>query len=210
VWRGINVVDGSVFQPSVAVSYSGLTGAIWGNMDLSDVNGTSGKFTEIDVSLDYSWSCDPLTFSVGAIYYTFPNTGAPSTTEIYGAVGVDTVLSPTLTVYQDIDEADGTYVSLGVGHTFENVFAVSDDLDVDIDVSGAVGYGSAKHNAFYYGTNSSGFTDLLLSVAAPMDLGKGWTLTPMLSYSRLLDGDIRTAMGNDDNFWAGLSLSWAF
>lgn len=84
VWRGINTVDGDVLQPSGTLRYGGLSFNVWANMDLDNVNGQSGDFTEIDLTLDYTWSMDFVDLSVGRIYYTFPHSGqAPSTIEIY-------------------------------------------------------------------------------------------------------------------------------
>ena len=210
VWRGINAVDDHVFQPSVSASKDGFTGSVWGNRDVTNVNGNVGDFTEIDYTLDYSWAYDPLTLSVGAIYYAFPNTGAPSTLELYSAVGLDTLLSPTLTVYGDVDEADGAYASLSVGHTFEDVWKPSDAVSLGVESSASVGYATSNFNSFYFGVDSSGFVDGALSVGCPLSLGEHWTVTPSLKYSFLIDDDLKSGVGNDDNLWAGLSLTFSF
>ena len=54
IFRGQNLSDDPVFQPGLSASYKGLTAAIWGNMDLRNINGNSGDFSEMDYSLDYS------------------------------------------------------------------------------------------------------------------------------------------------------------
>lgn len=210
VWRGINVVDDPVFQPSLAASYKGWTASIWGNLELTGVNGFGGDFTELDFGLDYSWSYGMLDFSTGAIYYRFPQTGAPSTVEVYGAVGADVFLSPTLTVYYDIDEADGAYVTLSAGHTFEDVWELSETVTASADLSASLGYGTSNYNAFYFGADQNALVDLTLSAGLPIALGERWTVTPSLNYASLLDGDLRRAVSDPDNFWVGLSLSCSF
>jgi len=194
VWRGINLVHAPVLQPSAAVSYGGWTFAVWGNMETINANRygghgkANGKFTEIDLTLDYSWGWEKFNLSAGVIHYMFPNTGFNSTTEIYGAVGYDCLLEPTITIYHDIDEASGTYITFGLSHTFEDVWKPTAGTSMDIELGGTVGWGSSSHNSFYYGASNSGLADLTLSVAAPIDLGKGWTLKPLRLQTSLLNG----------------------
>lgn len=216
VWRGINLVDAPVFQPTAAVSFGRWTFSAWGNMETINANryGRHGKatndFTEVDLTVDYSWQWEKLKFSLGVIHYIFPNTGTTSTTEVYGGVGLDCLLEPTVTVYQDIDEAHGTYVTLGLSHAFEDVCKPTAGTSMDIEIGGTVGWGSSSHNAFYYGVGESGLTDFTASVGFPVDLGKGWTLKPAVNYSTLLNQSIRNAQSPDTNVWFGLSLTYSF
>jgi len=211
VWRGINLVDDPVIQPSVSLSHaSGLDASVWGNLETTDYSDHSGDFTEVDYTIDYSWSWESLALSAGAIYYDFPNTEADPTTEIYAAVGLDLFLSPTLTVYRDVDQVEGTYVSLGVGHTFENVATPTEGTSASLALSASLGHGSSAHNAAYYGHDGAALTDALFSASLPVAIGDSWTVSPAASYSTLLDGDIRDAMDDDDNLWAGITLSCSF
>ncbi len=210
VWRGINTVDGDVFQPSATIGYDGLSFNVWGNMDLDDANGQSGDFTEYDLTLDYSWTWDTVDLSVGAIYYTFPHSSAPSTTELYAGATLDLPLSPGITVYQDVDEADGSYISLSAGHSLEDIWTPARGVSVSAAVDGSVAYGTSHYNDYYYGEDSGALTDALLSLSFPVSLGENVSLTPAVNYSSLLDEDIRDNMSDDDNLWAGITISWAF
>jgi hypothetical protein len=201
------VVDGSVFQPSVGVSYQGFALSIWGNVEMTDVNDSSGEFTEVDYTAEYSLSWEGWSFSGGVIFYDFPSTDVPSTTEIYGSVGMDTLLSPTLTVYQDVDEANGTYANFSVEHSVVDLFNPWEGASVSAVFSASVGYGSSDHNEFYYGADESAFTDALFSASVPIQVHEAVTVSPSISFSTLLDNSIRKAMGEDDNVWAGISLS---
>ncbi len=211
IWRGINTVDGDVLQPSGTVSYGGLSFNIWANMDLDNVNGQSGDFTEVDLTLDYTWSMDPVDVSVGGIYYTFPHSGqAPSTIEMYVGAEYDAPLSPSLTWYYDTKEADGSYLSLDVGHSFDNIWRAGEDVSVGASLDASVAYGSSNFNDYYYGTDSNGFTDALFTLSFPVSMPHDFSLTPAIKYSTLLDSDIRNNMSDEDNLWAGITVSYGF
>ena len=211
VWRGLRVVDGPVLQPSATLGYGGLSVNAWGNMDLSDVNGQDEDFTEIDLTLDYSWSWKDLNLSAGTIYYTFPHASANiSTLELYASAGLDTLLSPAVTVYQDVDEAGGTYATISAGHTFEDLFEPVEGVPVALSLGGSLAYGSSGFNEFYYSTNSAGLADGVLTASLPVQLSENLSLAPSVNYSSLLDSDIRDSVDEPDSFWAGLTVSYSF
>ncbi len=211
VWRGQNLVDGWVFQPGVSVGYKGLTGSIWGNLDLTDKNDRSGEFTEIDYAIDYSGAVpgiDVLGYSVGAIYYDFPTYDISGTTELYWGFSLDVPASPSVTVYHDVDEADGIYVSLGVGHSIE----ATEKIPVGIDLGATIGWGNKKYNEFYWGTDGAELNDLVLSVGLPFEVA-GVSVTPSVRYIALLGSDVKDSDAYDkDNsvLVVGVSLSKEF
>ncbi|HPD17809.1 MAG TPA: hypothetical protein PLE19_22965 [Planctomycetota bacterium] len=215
VWRGVNVVDDPVWQPSATFAWKGLSLNVWGNLDLTDVNGDRRNFTEVDYTLDYSHSVGKATFSVGTIRYVFPHTGFPTTTEVYAGVTLDAPLSPTFKVYKDIDESDGVYANFALSHTVPGLIRFSERASMSLALSAAVGWGDHKNNNFYYaGTDASGLADLTCSVGLPIAIGDHITIKPALNCSRLLDPDARRNMkaaGVDPtNHWLGLSFTFAF
>ena len=216
IWRGQNLVDDWVFQPLVSAGYKGFTGSAWGNLDLTDENNKKGEFTEVDLTLDYSGQfpgLEALAYSVGFIYYDFPVTGgADDTFELYWGLSLDTLASPSLTVYHDVDEADGTYVSWGVGHTFENVVEIAPDMPVSFDLGATLGWGSAAYNKFYWGLDAGKLNDLVLSASLPFEVA-GWTVTPRIDYITLVSDNIRRtdAYGKDSDFFVvGVGISKSF
>jgi len=215
VWRGQNLVDDWVFQPGVSVSYAGITAGIWGSLDLTDENGFEGDFTEVDYSLDYSGevpSVELLGFSVGAIYYDFPNTGVDGTTELYWGFSADVLLSPSLTVYHDVDEADGTYISASIGHSIENIAGLDSGSPISLELGASIGWGSSSYNDSYWSITGSELNDLVLSASLPVEVA-GWTIIPSINCVRLLGGDIRGANtygAEDDLFYAGVSFAREF
>ncbi len=212
VWRGQNIVDDWVLQPGASVGYKGFTGSIWGNMDLTGDVIDGGQFSEVDYTLDYSNKLpglDLLGYSVGVIYYDFPNTAFDATSEVYGGLTVDVPLSPALRVYYDFDEIDGTYVQLSVGHTFEKIRQWRDDCYCHVQLGASLGYGTSGYNEGYFGVDDSALNDLTLSAGLPICLGK-WTIKPGIACSVMIDDDIRAATAKSDNFWGGISASFSW
>jgi hypothetical protein len=212
IWRGQNLTDGSVFQPGFSVGYKGFTASIWGNLEMTSVNDNSGEFTELDYTLDYTGAVpgiEGLSYSVGMIYYDFPNTAFEATTEIYWGFSLDAPFNPSITVYHDVDEVDGTYVSLGFGHSIEKIFELGPDLPVGMELGASLGWGSSAYNEAYWGVSGGKMQDLALSVSFPVDIG-GWSLSPSLNYVTLLSDSIRDTGADSDMFFAGVSLSKSF
>ncbi|MBW8003001.1 MAG: hypothetical protein FVQ80_13450 [Planctomycetes bacterium] len=215
IWRGQNLDDDQVFQPAISGSYKGLTAAIWGNLELTNINGNEGDFSEVDYSLDYSADLpgiEGVGYSVGLIYYDFPGTATKDTTELYWGFNFDLPLSPSITVYHDVDEADGSYVSLAFGHSIEKIAELGPDIPVGMEIGTSLGWGSASYDKYYWGTDQSEMQDLTFSVSFPMEIA-GWTLSPSINYITLLSDDIRDTdvYGTEsDFFFAGISLSKSF
>jgi hypothetical protein len=151
-------------------------------------------------------------YSVGVIYYDFPGTTVKDTTEIYWGLNFDLPLSPSVTVYHDVDEAEGSYISLAFGHSLEKVAKLGPDLPVGMEIGASLGWGSSSYNKYYWGTDQSKLNDLVFSVSFPIEIA-GWTVAPSLNYITLLSDDIRDTdvYGTDsDFFFAGISLSKSF
>ena len=224
IWRGQDLVDDWVFQPGVAVSYGALTASFWGNMDMTDENGSNGEFSEIDLTLDYSGQVpgmDILGYSLGMINYDFPvNGSADDTTEVYAGLNLDVPASPAVTFYRDVDETkDGLYISVGVGHSFENVFELGPDTPVGVDIGATLGWANTAYNKFYWGAAPDASTiggemnDLVLSVGFPFELA-GLSFSASINYVTLVGDDIRKTdaygKGRDDSLIAGIGFSAGF
>ncbi len=149
IWRGQNLNDDPVFQPGFSAAFGNFTAGIWGNLDLTNINDRNGDFLEMDYYLD--WSDDlpdfeGVSYSVGLIYYDFPGSYAdgtrlPDTLEAYLGFSFDLPANPSITGYNDLDEAEGTYLSLGIGHTVEQVLELSPDIPVAMDIGATLGVG---------------------------------------------------------------------
>ncbi len=242
IWRGQLLNDDYVMQPSVGVSYGGLSASLWGNMDMTEYhksldddgnrygNDNQWEFTEYDWTVGYADKIpgsDILKYSVGVIYYYFPSlTDDGDTLEVYAGLGLDTVLSPTVTFYRDIDEIDGTYIAFSVSHAVEKIFEFSSDMPVAMNLSASVGWGSAGYNKGYWfndadetkSVTSSSMQDLTLTAGFPFNV-MGWTVTPSVSYVTLMSSKVRDAdtyldgytdKRGSDYVFTGLTLSRSF
>ncbi len=215
IWRGQNISDDPVYQPGVSMTMGGLTAALWGNLETTKINNNSGEFTEYDWALDYSGDVpgvEGVGYSVGVINYYFPS--LEDTTEVYWGFAFDLPLSPSVTVYHDVDDIKGTYASFGLGHSIERIAEINSDTPIGMEIGASLGWGSASYNNGYWDSSvkSSRLNDLALSVSFPVDVG-GWTVAPNLNYVTLVNNKIRQTDTFDkasDYFFAGISVSMSF
>ncbi|MBW2597247.1 MAG: hypothetical protein JRC55_00940 [Deltaproteobacteria bacterium] len=195
VWRGQELSrDSIVIQPSMTISYKGFSGNLWGNLDTDQYKND-----------EY-------------IYYALEGTDA-DTQEVFLSLGLDTFLSPSLTVYKDISEYPSWYFLLGISHAFEITEKVS------LELSGSISYLLSDDADDYYevengvptDTEFENFHDGVISASLPIAVTKYMTITPSLSYTFPLSSDAsdemeyRSFKGDDDNFvYGGVTLSMAF
>ncbi len=204
IWRGIPQTTDGAFQPSLTLTHSkGLSFNYWASYDTD-----KSDFTENDYTLNYSWSGGKVAMNAGCIYYAFPNTSYPSTSEVYVSAGLNCPLSPTLAVNCDIDEAEGFYASLGASHSLPLGNGSNSLL-----LSGRIGLSSSDYNSYWFGEDSTALSDLYLSASVPFTVGKT-TLTPSLSYTKLLSSKLKDSpnmIGLDSSHLVGgMSVSMSF
>jgi hypothetical protein len=212
VWRGQNVVDDWVLQPSASLGYKGFTASIWGNVDMTGDLVDDWEFSEVDYAIDYSNTFpgqETLGYSVGLIYYDFPNTGWDATGEVYAGLSAELPLSPAVKWFYDFDEADGSYIQFSLGHTIEKIRQWREDCYCDLQFGASVAYATDNYNDFYFGVDDGAFNDVTLSAGLPFCIGS-LTIKPSIAYSVMIDNDIREATGESDNFWGGVGLAYSF
>ncbi len=230
VWRGQEQTRNSVvIQPSLTASYKGFSVNLWGNLDTDPYSRTdasySSTWTETDFTISYSKSFGIVTAGAGYIYYglSAPNAGAPDpldSEEIYASLGLNTLLSPTLTVYKEIDHYHQWYFLLGISHLFK----FSDAAGLKLSASASylksedeTTYPEVNDNGLPTGDKFNNFHDGVLSASLPITPMKYLTIAPTVSWVFPLSDDAKNEMkfrskdGNTDNFlvW-GLSLGFAF
>lgn len=220
VWRGQNLNDDWVMQPSIAVSYKSLSFSVWGTYDFTDYNDQQNEFTELDYTLEYSDALpfeklEWLNYSVGAIHYSLQGNECPHTTELFWGFGVEEIpLSPSIKVYHDMNVVNkGMYVQFSVEHSFEKVLKLP-GAEVGIDIGASVGWGNKKYNQYYWETESGSLNDFTLSLAFPISIEKfDWSLTPSINYVHLIDGQIRESdlySRGSDIMFVGVSVTKSF
>lgn len=207
VWRGMVANPEAVLQPSMSASIMGIGFGFWGNMDLTDITGRSGEFTEIDYVASYGIPLPFVDLDFGLIYYDFPNSEAASTAEAFISGSMGVLLSPTLSIYYDFQEVDGAYVSAGISH------GAAMGPELKLELGATVGFGDSGYNESYYGLDSGGLTDFLVTASVPFDPIPFFTITPSVNYGTQM-GDAKTstddADGDSDAFFYGISATFSF
>jgi hypothetical protein len=207
IWRGYeNTRHSIVVQPSMTVGYKGFSANLWGNLDTKPYSTTnvtnSSTWTETDFTLSYAKTIGIVNAGLGYIYYNLgsPNAGAVKpldSQEIFVNLGLNTLLSPTLTAYKEIDHYHQWYFLLGVSHAFEFSKVVSLKLAATASYllsTDQTTYPKYDGNALATSEKFSNFHDGTLSVSLPIKATSYITLTPMISYVFPLTDDAKNEM----------------
>ena len=238
VWRGQELTrDSIVIQPSMTVGYMGFSANLWGNMDTAPyAPSESGKkyssaWTETDLTLSYNKTFGPVTAGVGYIYYGLSpaNRDAsdpPDSQEIFVTVTLNKLLSPTLTVYKEIDHYQQWYFLLAISHTVEFNKVISLKLSASasyLESGSADTYPKFDKNATATNEKYSNFHDGVISASLPIVAAKYITITPTISYVFPLCDDAKYEMqgrglkavsnntDRDSSFlYGGVTLSFTF
>jgi len=224
IWRGQELSkDSAVVEPSMTVGYKGFSANIWGNLDTNPYSTTAGqddpsRWNETDLTLSYAKSFGTLNAEGGYIYYGLD--GVKDSQEVFLKLGLDTLLSPSLTAYRDVGTYPHWYFLLGISHSFEITEKVS------LELSASASYLKSEDSDDYPEINSSGastgnkfenFHDGVISASLPISLTKYISVTPVVSCAFPLSDDAgdemkyRSKKGDDNVFvYGGLTLSMAF
>jgi hypothetical protein len=217
IWRGQNVDNSSVLQPAFSASAYGFTGSIWSNIDMTNRSAVAPdnawEFSEYDLSLDYTTTIPDfnwVSWSVGTIYYQFPNQVFNPTTEIYGGFSLTQIpLTPTFKWFRDVQEIHGSYFQYSIGQTFDKVYVMNENCYCGLQLGASYGWANAAYDRGYFGVNSGQSNDLTLTTALCTQV-YSWMIKPSLNYSTMLGNSIKDATNKSDNFWVGLGISTTF
>jgi hypothetical protein len=235
IWRGYEMSRSSVvIQPSMTIGYKGFTANLWGNLDTQAYSSTSasypGTWNETDLTLSYSKALGLFTVGGGYIYYSLASLNKDAadrndSQELFASVSLNTLLSPTLTVYKEIDHFRNWYFLLGISHVVELSkmlslklaasagYLMSTDAETYPKFNSSAAATTDKFNNFHEGT---------LSASLPIKVSDRITMTPTLSYIFPLTNDARDEIKGlglkgtlpserDSSFVVGgLSLSFSF
>jgi hypothetical protein len=220
IWRGYEVSRNSVvIQPSMTVGYKGLSINLWGNLDTKpyfagtgDTN-YSNTWNETDLTLSYTKSLGLFNVGGGYAYYALGslNKDAPKradSQELFATVSLNTLLSPTLTVYKEIDRYKQWYFLLGVSHAFELTPTISLKLGASASYllstyadaalfnagAGYGGYPKFDGNSMATNDKFSNFHDGTITASLPIKATGYITVTPTISYIFPLSGDAKDEM----------------
>lgn len=237
VWRGYELSRNSVvIQPSMTIGYKGFSVNLWGNQDTvpySPVSKTSytGTWNETDLTLSYTTTLGLFNVGGGYVYYSLAplNKDAADrddSQELFATVSLNTLLSPTLTIYKEIDHYRNMYCLLGISHVVELNKRASLKLAATASYllsTDAEKYPKFDSNALATTDKFSNFHDGTLSISLPIKPANYVTVTPTLSYIFPLSGDAKDEMkgfglkgsampADRDSFFVvgGVSVSFSF
>jgi len=211
IWRGYELSrDSLVIQPSMTVGYRGFGFNLWGNLDTAQYNPGGeepANWNETDMTLSYDGAAGMVGYTLGYIYYGLD--GIDDSQDIYAGVSLDTILSPTLTVYHDVTGLAITYITLDVSYAVP----VSEKLSLDLGAKAGYLDDDNDYRALHDG---------VLSVSLSIPVTDYVTVAPELYYSFPLSSKASDAgysssikamslNGEDDSFvYGGLAVSLAF
>jgi len=206
VWRGYEVSRNSVvIQPSMTIGYKGFSVNLWGNMDSKPYSAGdsvySNTWNETDLMLSYTKTLGLFNVGGGYIYYALGALNKDAlkradSQELFATVSLNTLLTPTLTAYKEIDRYKQWYFLLGISHAFELSPVVSLKLGATASYllstyadatlfnmgAGYGGYPKFDTNAAATNDKFSNFHDGTITASIPIKATGKITLTPTLSY----------------------------
>jgi hypothetical protein len=207
IWRGYELSRSSVvIQPSMTIGYKSFTVNLWGNLDTKPYSPAGATYpsawNETDLTISYAKTLGLFTVGGGYAYYSLAslNRDAPDradSQEFFATASLNTLLTPTLTIYKEIDHYRNWYFLLGISHIVElnkmlslklagtASYLLSTDADAYPKFNGRALPTTDKFSNFHDGT---------LSVSLPIKAASYVTVTPTLSYVFPLSGDAKDEM----------------
>ncbi len=237
IFRGYEIgKSGLVIQPSLMASYRGFSASLWGNIDTNQRSTKTADFSsesmdhkkgwnETDLTLSYTYPIGKVSLTGGYIYYSTKY--AVETEEIFGAIALDVISKPTLSIYRDIANYPGTYLNLSFAHSCPLV------KEMTLDLGASFGYFIGSDNYWktyeldigtYTGKKYKGFHDGMVKAGLTIPVTKCFTIQPVAQYWFPLSGKAKREYSNGadikdsnnpngpvkDNFVYGVGLTYSF
>lgn len=205
VWRGQKLSNAAVIQPSAGINYKGFGASLWANYD-TGIN----EHNETDLTLNYAFSVDRLSFEAGYIYYALE--GADDTQEIYLTAWYDVMLSPSLTIYYDFDEGDGAFIVAALSYTVP----LQNRMGINLGASAGYNAGDLVMGTDAEGDEFSGFYNAELSASLSIPIKTALSIKPKIAYSFPLSSDAKDAIraisddSDSDVLYGGINISLSF
>lgn len=209
VWRGLLSSEGAVWQPSFSLEYYGVGFNLWANFPL--IGGPNqGQFNEVDFTLYYNKEYKKVTFHTWMYAVIYPN-GDPTSLDFGVAslewdLHVSRPLGPIF-LFTDfslrlVSAPGSVYWDIGVGYSRE--LALNFGMETSVLFALANGKFTNAHVA------ETGTVPYLFeaSLAFPWRPLKGFTVSPKMLISTLLDGSLRAATANPTLIWGGVSFAY--
>jgi hypothetical protein len=201
VFRGRDMYDGLHLQPSFQPRYSfGDYGSLSGLLlFVAPLEGSreSEKYFVVDQGFAYDYTYSRFTFSLGQYWYGYPSRSSSvnSTSEVWGAISLDTVLSPSFRAYWDYDAFDAMYYEIFLSHTFKR----SGEGAFNLTVFSNLGFASHAQGLYQHG----GLVQITSGVSTDLKLGS-IVLRPSIAYTGAEDANAV------NRIWGGVAAVYSF
>lgn len=208
VFRGVDLSDNKwVSQFGADLSYKGFTLSYWSNLLTADgtILGSafeSGDISETDITLNYEYSpIELLTFNIGNTFYSLEN--FEDTNEIYLKTTVNTLLSPTFSIFYDWDQSKetGLFYSFSVGHTFELMKGLG------LNVGALVSYNQRNYSVSEAYSNWNNYE---LSTGLDYAINDNFSISASYTYSNAISDKARDLGGITDESIYGFKAAFNF
>ena len=225
IWRGQELSRNSlVIQPSATFAYKGFSANIWANYDtnLHDSIEELDNLTETDYTLAYEHDFGMVSASAGYIYYALDQ--ALDSQEVFVSATLNTMLSPTFTIYREFAHYPSTYMTLEISHAV----ALPRDMSLELGLLASALFSDDEgsypdpddpddeYSGLHHGEASISLVIPASALIAAQD-ARYFTITPEVHWVFPLSGDGSKDMSNralvntDNNFvYGGVTLSFSF
>jgi len=175
MWRGMQQTQGTSVQGDYGMDVGGgLSANVWFAAPLGNNNAVqNGNKTEFDFTVDYSGEAGGISYSMGAIAYTYLNAAAGNATEVYAGVGLGAVSATYYYAVQGSWKKDA-YLDVAVAQSLGGF-----DLGADF---GIYLPSTSTANPTGFPTTKNGLGHIDLSISKDVTVGDA-TMTPSLMIS---------------------------
>lgn len=205
VWRGIPWSEGAVMQVSSWIEKNGISFGIWTNTNLERRDGRHTN--EIDFCLSRETTRGRLTLKPSFELFTYRyQEDAPSTGELALEISAPLGRFHLVTTHAvDVVKYRGAYfgtagivrsLELAPGTTFE--------------ASASLGWGSGKFNETYIGPRKWALNLISLELSATRYVSGNAYIRPHVSFTHVLDSDLRAALDDASILCIGLAGGMEF
>jgi hypothetical protein len=187
VWRGEMWTDDPVFWQTATLRWRGFRSWNFFNIDLTDLNGDRYELNEYDFILDYTFRFGRWSVAPGMLRFTSPTGFFKTTTKYTLDIRMSSPWNPRLRIRIDTKHSRGSYYIFSASRR-----AAPLGGHFILALYGEFGLSQPRYYRGYLSDRIAA-TDALLGVSAPVAVGKGFTLSPFVEFTSLLDRSVRGA-----------------
>jgi len=198
IWRGMELNNQFVMQPSARISESGFELEAIGNLDMSSSNDNRGKFTRWIYRAGLAKRTSEGSAAISYIYYDNKKLGFSKTQEIALEVEYGYPFFGGGDIYYDFDNADGFYFRSKIGF-------YGDIGPLRLIPIVTMGYATGNYQNFYFGVDEDTFLDFVASLKAEFNIVSGLYIYVEGDYYELMKSGLRHS---EENIQRGENFYW--